>query len=319
MSPSRAPLATIDIGTNSVLLQIARAGAATRAGEVEVLDDRATITRLGRGVDRTRRLDDAAVERTLSVLAEYAKAARAVGARIAAVGTSALRDGDNAASFLERARAILGVSVEVIRGEREAELTFLGATQGLGLGDAPLCVVDVGGGSTEIVLGRAQRVLEAISLDVGAVRMHERHALSAPTTSEQLARVDADVTRALATSPVAPCAPLVAIAGTATTLAAIAGAVVPYDAAKIHGTRLPTVELIAMRDRLAAMSLAERQAVPGLDPGRADVIVAGASVLLAVVRAAQADEIIVSNGGVRMGLAVAELMSNTVDSRRSSE
>ncbi len=286
---------------------------------MEVLEDRATITRLGKGVDRSRRLDDAAVERTLAVLTEYAALARSHRARIQAVGTSALRDAVNGADFLARAQAILGVPLEVISGGDEAELTFLGATHGLGLGAAALCVVDVGGGSTEIVRAQGQCVLQATSLDVGAVRLHERHGLTAPATAAQLEALDADVTRALAGSQVTPCAPLIAIAGTATTLAAIAFAVQPYDPKRIHGARLATEQLEALASRLAAMTLAERCALPGLAAGRADVIVAGARVLLGVVHAAQAREIIVSNGGVRMGLAVRGLRSNPIDPRRSSE
>jgi exopolyphosphatase/guanosine-5'-triphosphate,3'-diphosphate pyrophosphatase len=299
------PLATIDIGTNSVLMQVARADTFKR---IEVIEDHMTITRLGKGVDRSKRLDDAAVERTLDVLRKYAARAHELGARVLAVGTSAMRDAQNGADFVARATEILGARPEVISGQREAELTFLGATQGLGFApDAPLCVIDIGGGSTEIVRGRGLQVEAAHSLDVGAVRMHERHALTAPTTRAQLAAIEQDFARALAQSPVKPSAPIVAIAGTATTLAAIAGEVDPYDPERIHGSRLGVAQIEALLDRLAALSIAERSALPGLDPGRADVIVAGACLLLCVARAAQAHEITVSNGGVRMGLAVLEL------------
>lgn len=304
-----------------MLLQIARAG---RDGGVDVLSDRATITRLGRGVDRTKRLDDAAMARTLEVLREYTSAAREAGARIVAVGTSALRDAENASEFLEPAHALLGTSIQVISGALEAELTFLGATQGLQLGaadeqDAGRCVVDIGGGSTEIVVGRGREVLAATSLDIGAVRLTERHALDAPASAAKLRAIDDDVKRALDASKVKARAPLVAIAGTATTLAAIAMHMQRYDASRIHGARMSREEIVALADRLAAMPIAERGALPGLDPARADVIVTGARILLGVIDQAQATEIIVSNGGVRMGLALHELSQNTVDPARSSE
>jgi exopolyphosphatase/guanosine-5'-triphosphate,3'-diphosphate pyrophosphatase len=309
-------LATIDVGTNSVLLQVARRGA---AGQVEVLEDRATITRLGQGIDRTQRLDDAAVARTLSVLSDYARRARELGARIVAVGTSAARDATNAAHFLAQAERILGTPLAVLSGNEEAELTYLGATQGLSLDADELCVVDIGGGSTEIVRGRRGRIVQSVSLDIGAVRLTERHGVSAPATPAQLAAVEADVARALAASRVKPSTPLVAIAGTATTLAAILGRVAPYDPKRIHGARVSTEQLRELTSALAAMPLAERHLIPGLDPGRADVIVTGALLLLGLVKVAEASEITVSNGGVRMGLAVRWLSQFPVDPTRGSE
>jgi exopolyphosphatase / guanosine-5'-triphosphate,3'-diphosphate pyrophosphatase len=316
LTDARPLLATIDIGTNSVLLQIARAA---DGGGIEVIRDRATITRLGRGVDRTRRLDPEAVARTLEVLREYATIAAAEGARVVAVGTSALRDAENAASFVEPARAILGAPIEVISGQLEAELTFLGATQGLPLDEGTRCVVDIGGGSTEIVVGRAGRVIASVSLDIGAVRLTERHALNAPASPDRLHAIDADIAQALMASPVKPCAPLVAIAGTATTLAAIHLQMATYQPKRIHGATLSRADVDALAGRLAGMSLQERVTLPGLDPARADVIVAGARILLALIDHAQATEITVSNGGVRVGLAVRELSHFRVDLARSSE
>ncbi|HEX7477805.1 MAG TPA: Ppx/GppA phosphatase family protein [Polyangiales bacterium] len=309
-------LATIDVGTNSVLMQVARRGA---DGQVQVLEDRATITRLGQGIDRTQRLDDAAVARTLTVLTEYARRAHELGAEIQAVGTSAARDAKNAAHFLTQAERILGTPLAVISGSEEAELTYLGATQGLQLHTGELCVVDIGGGSTEIVRGQQGRIVASVSLDIGAVRLTERHGVTAPATATQLAAVEADVARALAASAVKPSAPLVAIAGTATTLAAIIGKVAPYDPKRIHGARVSVTHLRALTSKLAAMPLAERHLIPGLDPGRADVIVTGALLLLGLVKVAEASEITVSNGGVRMGLAVRWLSQFPVDPTRGSE
>jgi exopolyphosphatase/guanosine-5'-triphosphate,3'-diphosphate pyrophosphatase len=293
--------AAIDIGTNSVLMSITRA---TDAGEFVPVSDRATITRLGHGVDASGRLDDAAIERTLATLAEYAREAHAHSARIAAVGTSALRDAQNAARFLDEARRVLGAPVEVIAGAREAELSFAGALADLSVDASRVTVIDIGGGSTELVRRSANGSLDAESLDIGAVRLHERHRVSIPAARGELAAVRADAMRALSASRVQPQSPLVAVAGTATTLAAIAGAVEPYEHARIHGSVLTRDEIDRQCARLAALSLAERTQVAGLAAARADVIVVGALILSSVCEHAGADRVIVSDGGVRVGLTL---------------
>ena len=300
-------VAAIDIGTNSVLLLIA---ARNSGGQLVTLVERANVTRLGRGVDAERRLQPAAMQRTLDVLASYANEARAHGAHILAVGTSALRDASNAAEFRARAKAALGVPPVVIDGEREALLTFAGALAGLPVERGGVTVVDVGGGSTELVRASGDR-LEAVSLDLGAVRMTERFALTAPTSQDACAEVLAHATAALRASQARPTTRIVAVAGTATTLAAIAGRVEPFDPARVHGARIARSELIALVDRVAALDLDARAALPGLGAPRADVIVAGALVLLAACDHAGASELMVSCGGLRVGLA-AEALGITV-------
>jgi exopolyphosphatase/guanosine-5'-triphosphate,3'-diphosphate pyrophosphatase len=255
-------------------------------------------------VDASGRLDDAAIERTVAVLADYAAEARAHAARIAAVGTSALRDATNAERFLSAAHAALGCAVEVIGGAREAELSFAGALAGLDIDAAGVTVVDIGGGSTELVHRDARGALVTESLDIGAVRLHERHHVSVPARASELAAVRADAMRALASSRVPPQAPLVAVAGTATTLAAIEGAVDPYDSARIHGSALTHAQIERQCARLAALSLEERTRIPGLAAARADVIVVGALILGCVCERAQADRAVVSDGGVRIGLTL---------------
>jgi exopolyphosphatase/guanosine-5'-triphosphate,3'-diphosphate pyrophosphatase len=294
-------VAAIDIGTNSVLLSIARG---TPDGAFERVLERATITRLGRGVDASGRLDEAAIERTLAVLADYAAEARAHSARIAAVGTSALRDAANAERFLSAAHATLGCTVEVIAGAREAELSFAGALAGLGVDGAGVTVVDIGGGSTELVRRGADGTLITDSLDIGAVRLHERHRVSIPARASELAAVRDDAMRALAASRVQPRAPLVAVAGTATTLAAIEGVVDPYDSTRIHGSALSRDQIERQGARLAALSLEERTRIPGLAAARADVIVVGALILDCVCAQAHADHVVISDGGVRIGLTL---------------
>ena len=305
------PVATIDVGTNSMLLLVARLG---DRGQLIPLVDRATVTRLGRGVDRDGRLSAEGIEAGIRTLRDYVEQARATGASaIRAVGTSALRDADNAASFLEPAEGILGTPVEVITGTREAELTFLGSLEGIELPDGDVTIVDVGGGSTEIVRGRARSVLEATSLDVGSVRLFERHLRDDPPTSEQLAHARADIRRLLDASTVKPASPLVGIAGTVTTVACLIREIDPYDPDRVHGLHISTDEIARLTETLAGMPVEDRKSLPGLDPARADVIPAGALLLLELAEAAAATEVIVSNGGVRVGLAMELLEGSHAD------
>lgn len=298
-------VAAFDIGTNTVLLLVAErdpgAGGAPRA----VLE-RAEITRLGRGVDQTKRLGDEAVARTLEVLGRFTAEARAAGATsFAAVATSASRDAENGAAFRAEAERILGGPVQIVSGQREADLTFRGALGGLGITGDHVAVIDVGGGSTEIVVGAGGACRFAHSYDVGSVRLTERHVPRDPPDADALAAVRATARAAYAAPapPVGPFDAVVAIAGTATTYAAVELGIARYEDAPPHGARLSLATLERQIARLAALPLAERGAVVGLDPKRADVIVAGGLVLLEAARALGAHEIVVSDRGVRWGLA----------------
>jgi exopolyphosphatase / guanosine-5'-triphosphate,3'-diphosphate pyrophosphatase len=295
----------IDIGTNSVLLLIAE----RRGDELVPLLERATITRLGQDVDRTRELAPEAVERTLDCLAGYAADLRARGVEHArAVGTSAMRDARGGQGFRERAAALLGFEPEVISGDEEARLSFVGGLSGLPIAVGEAAVVfDIGGGSTEIVRGRRgePRLDAAKSLDIGSVRLTERHVRRDPPAPEELASIDSDVSVALAGAPRIEGARLVGVAGTITTLAAIARAIEPYDAERVHGLELRLEELEEVAERLASLPLAERTKLPGLSPKRADVIVAGARIAVAVARASGAASLLVSDRGVRWGVAEA--------------
>lgn len=295
-------VATFDIGTNSVLCLVAE----DRDGEVVALEDRCTITRLGEGVDATRTLAPSAVERTLRALQDHvAAAARHGAARRAAVGTSALRDARDAGAFLERAGTILGCPVEVISGDREALLTFRGATLGLEL-PGPWCVLDVGGGSTELVEGDAAP-RGSVSLNVGSVRMSERFLHTDPPAPSELAALRAHLAEALGPARPLLRPTLVGVAGTVTTLAAVHDGLTTYSRDRIHGRRLSVEELRALVRRLASMSIEARAALPGMPPGRAYPIVAGSLIVEAILAAADAPALIVSDGGVRFGLA-AELL-----------
>ncbi|MFW5876377.1 MAG: Ppx/GppA family phosphatase [Myxococcota bacterium] len=300
MGQPATAVAAIDVGTNSVLLTVARRGA---DGSLEVVRDRATITRIGRGVDRTGTLAPAGIEASLEVLQDYVREARAHGAtKIAAVGTSALRDARNGDAFLKPAAGILGSEVEVITGDREARLTFLGATRGLDLDHDEVTVLDVGGGSTEVVRGRGRLVHGAVSLNVGSVRLLERHVHHDPPRMEELRAAGRAAEETLSSGGLQLVPPLIGIAGTVTTLAAMLQGLDEYDPARIHGARIEPSALDDLIERMAAISTEERARLPGLDPRRADVIIVGAVIVQAAIAQAGGGAMIVSNGGVRLGL-----------------
>jgi exopolyphosphatase/guanosine-5'-triphosphate,3'-diphosphate pyrophosphatase len=302
-------VATIDIGTNTVLLLVAEV---TGSGRLVPIVDRAEITRLGQGVDRARSLAPEAIERTLDCLSRYATAIAESGAtRVGVVGTSAMRDAGkrhDPNGFIERATKILGVTPRVVSGDEEASLAFAGGLLDLGL-EGDVTAFDVGGGSTELIRGDAKpsatAVRERTSLDVGSVRLFERHVRADPPSSMEMAVVRAFALDQLLGVPAPPAGrPLVGMAGTVTTLAAVARGIDPYDPAKVHGVRLLASELAAVGRRLTELPLAERKSVPGLEPKRADVIPVGAAIVEAILAWARADEVIVSDRGVRWGLAL---------------
>jgi exopolyphosphatase/guanosine-5'-triphosphate,3'-diphosphate pyrophosphatase len=304
-----ATLATIDVGTNTTLLLVARV---ERDGTFTVLDERAEITRLGRGIGTSGELGATGIAATLDVLRGYAEIARSHGARIAAIGTEGLRRASNARAFLDPARAILGVPVDVIDGEREAALTFGAVTASfpaLARADAPLAVVDIGGGSTEIIVARRGAVRLRKSLPLGSVRLTERHigVRHDPPQPADLAAACTEITDALATVALNDAlgdgvATLVGVAGTVTTLAAMTQNLATYDPARVHGFLLTRAALVEQIARLSHATQREREAMPGLDPRRADVILAGALILRALVDATNAASVLVSDRGIRWGL-----------------
>lgn len=299
--------AAIDVGTNTVLLTVAE----RRGAELAPLVERAEITRLGRGVDRSGRLEPAAIRETVEVLARFAAEARALGVSgIACVATSAARDAANSGEFFAASREAAGLVPEVISGEEEARLVYRSAWRDFGSGGeaGALAVLDVGGGSTEFTWGRGPDPLGRLSLQMGAVRLTERVAPADPPAAADLARLGAEAARA--TQPLAAVraggalagARLVAVAGTVTTLAAVAQALPRYDAERVHGSGLSRRELEALQARLGALTVAARARLPGMEPKRADVIVAGCAVVLAAMAAAGFEHLTVSDRGVRWGL-----------------
>jgi exopolyphosphatase/guanosine-5'-triphosphate,3'-diphosphate pyrophosphatase len=271
---------------------------------IEVLEERAEITRLGRGIGRQGALDPEAIARTLAVLREFAAVARRHGARIAAVGTEALRRAANAAAFLGPAAEILGTEVEVIDGEREAALTFRAVVASFpDASVGALAVVDIGGGSTEIVLASDGEVRFRTSLPLGSVRLTEALVHHDPPTDAERTSVADAVNAAIRAVPFADePATLIGVAGTVTSLAAMSLELASYDPARVHGHRLSRGELGREIARLGAATQAQRERIIGLDPRRADVIYAGAVILDRIAAAAGVSEIRVSDRGIRWGL-----------------
>ncbi|ALO94283.1 MULTISPECIES: Ppx/GppA phosphatase family protein [Streptomyces] len=305
-------VAAIDCGTNSIRLLVADADPAT--GELTDLDRRMTIVRLGQGVDRTGRLAPEALERTFAACREYADVIKEHGAeRLRFVATSASRDAENREDFVRGVLDILGVEPEVITGDQEAEFSFTGATKELtGRSDLtrPYLVVDIGGGSTEFVVG-GDHVRAARSVDVGCVRMTERHLVhggevSDPPTEEEIAAMRADIEAALDLAeqsvPLREAHTLVGLAGSVTTVSAIAQELPAYDSARIHHSRVSRDRVREITERLLRSTHAERAAIPSLHPGRVDVIGAGALVLLAIMERIGAEEVVVSEHDILDGI-----------------
>jgi exopolyphosphatase/guanosine-5'-triphosphate,3'-diphosphate pyrophosphatase len=310
-------VAAIDCGTNSIRLLVADV-------EGERLFDvsrRMEIVRLGEGVDRTGQLAPAAIERTRKALADYTAELREAGAdRVRMVATSASRDASNAGDFRAMVVDTLGVAPEVITGDEEARLSFIGAVRGLDQ-PGPYLVVDIGGGSTEFVTGNRWSVAEggdgtheverAISVDIGCVRMTERHLPDDPPGASEVAAARADVTanvdRALtwvhAKADGGPARTLVGLAGSVTTVAALALRLDRYDPRRIHQARIDRATVERVTTELLVATRAERLAMPVMHPGRADVIAAGALILQVIMEQSGADAVIASEHDILDGIA----------------
>lgn len=294
-------VAGIDCGTNSIRLLVADVD--LEAGTLTDLDRRMEVVRLGQGVDRTGRIAPEALERTLDASRRYAQRCEELGVeRIRFVATSASRDAENRQDFVDGVLDALGVEPEVISGHEEAELSFRGATGVLaGKHPGPFLVVDLGGGSTELVLGTTS-VVAAHSMDVGCVRMTERHLAGDPHTPEQIAAASADIEAALDVAsrdvPLGRAATLVGLAGTVTTVTAHALDLDAYDPHVIDGAVLPVDRVLTSCRELLTMSRAKRERLPFMHPGRVDVIGAGALVWSAVVARVRT-EVARSGGNLR--------------------
>ena len=300
-------VAAIDIGTNSTRLLVGEVG--HRDGPLDQLDRRMTITRLGQGVDATRRLAPDAIERTLAALREYRAAMDALGDvdAVRATATSAARDATNRDDFFVPAAEIVGAELELLAGDDEAALSFLGATRGLdGTVASPYLVVDIGGGSTEFVVGTTEPE-GTMSVDIGCVRLSEAWLHSDPPAPEELSQAVhvvrehiVDVMREV--PAVKEAKTLIGLAGTVTTVAAIELGLTEYDPQRIHHTRLTHTAVEDVFRTLATESAAQRRHNPGLEPGRVDVIVGGVIILVTILRSIGFDEVLVSEADILDGL-----------------
>lgn len=296
-------VAAVDCGTNSIRLLIAD----IEGDNFREVHRDMQVVRLGQGVDKNQAFAPEAIERTLAATAEYAGVMRRKGVeRVRFCATSATRDASNRDIFIRGVEEILGIAPEVIPGTEEASLSFMGATKELGRELAPFLVVDIGGGSTEFVLGN-QRVDAARSVNIGCVRMHERHLNSQPPTQDQLhsAREDIDraITEAAAEVDFGAARTLVAVAGTATTVAAAALELNEYDRHSIHLSRISAKKVHEVAAMFAAMNREEISALGYMHPGRVDVITAGSLVLSRVMELTGADEFIASESDILDGIA----------------
>lgn len=298
-------VAAIDCGTNAIRLLVAEVDAAGTLHEhVRLMQ----IVRLGEGIDRTGEFAPEALDRTFAAVDEYADVIRGLGVtRARFVATSASRDASNRDEFVAGVRHRLGIDPEVITGTEEAALSFTGAVRGLPPGrvSAPALVVDIGGGSTEFVLGSSGPEYSA-SVDVGCVRMTERHLHDDPPTADQIAATWVDIEAAVAAAgqrvPFAEAGCLVGLAGSVTTVAAMAMDLPEYDARVLHGAVVSADDVAGVTSRLLAMTRAERARLPFMHPGRVDIIAGGAMVLQAAMRAAGADRVVVSETDILDGI-----------------
>lgn len=297
--------AAIDCGTNSIRLLIAEVD---ETGKLHEQLRMMQIVRLGEGVDRTGEFSAGALARTFASCDEYAALIAAAGVDgVRFVATSATRDARNRDEFVAGVRARLGVIPDVISGDEEAVLSFTGAVRGLptGLVQLPALVVDIGGGSTEFVLGTTEPGYR-ISVNIGCVRFAERHLITDPATPQQLAAVESDLSKALAevraVVPLEQAASVVGLAGSVTTVAAMAFDLPAYDPALLHGSTITAEQVETVTARLLVMTKADRAALPFMHPGRVDVIGAGAMVLRAIVRTTGIAEVIVSETDILDGI-----------------
>ncbi len=298
-------VAAVDMGTNSIRLLVAMTSSEEEGKEVRELARETVITRLGQGVDAHGRLHPDAIARTMNVLQRYVRRAKALHVdRIRVAATSAVRDAANRPELATEVRRIGAVPLDVLTGEREADVTFKGATAGLG-SPKPILVFDIGGGSTELVRGR-ERPEEAVSLNIGSVRVTERVAPQDPPTAEDLDAMRGLAAEALATAteavPPGSGGTLVGVAGTTTTVQALALGLDRYDPEAIHRTALSRHAAEEVMRQLASMTIAERRALPVMAQGREDVIVAGCLILLEIMDRWGFDTCLVSERDILDGL-----------------
>jgi exopolyphosphatase/guanosine-5'-triphosphate,3'-diphosphate pyrophosphatase len=296
-------VAAIDCGTNSIRLLIAD----IQGSQFRELTRLMEIVRLGEGVDKNQKFEPAAIDRTLAAVARFSEEINCRGAtKLRFCATSATRDATNRDLFVSGVRQILGIDPEVISGDEEARLSFSGAVRELHPSDAPFLVVDIGGGSTEFVFGDTS-VVAARSVDIGCVRMSERHFNSAPPRQDLIAAatrdIDVAIDRAAQVVPIGEAKTIIAVAGTATTVAAAALGLDSYDRHLIHLSRIPIGRVHEISSQFLKMSRDEIKALGYMHPGRVDVIAAGTLILDRILQRSGASEFIASESDILDGMA----------------
>jgi exopolyphosphatase/guanosine-5'-triphosphate,3'-diphosphate pyrophosphatase len=303
MAENPQRVAVIDVGSNSTRLLVADV-----EGGVSVLERQSRVTRLGRGVDLSGQLSDEAIEAACAAIADYVTICREAGAeQVAAIATSAVRDASNGSAFIAELRERFALSARVLDGEEEARLTYRGATAQQPP-TTPTLVIDIGGGSTEMIVGTGSEIAFHTSLQAGVVRHTERHISGDPPTAVELEALAGDIRvlidGALADHDGARPSAGIAVAGTPTSLAAVELGLEPYDPARVHGHVLSLETIQRLLSQFASAPLAERATTPGLHPHRAPTIIAGCVILIEAMRAFGLDEIQTSEHDILYGMAL---------------
>jgi exopolyphosphatase/guanosine-5'-triphosphate,3'-diphosphate pyrophosphatase len=309
-------IASIDIGTNTALLLVAEV---TSEGEINPLIQKETIVRLGEGVDKSGKLKETAVQRTLITIDEYIKVAKELEVDDFVVsGSSALRDAENQDLFLRRCNELFGFDVQVLTGEDEARLTYFGALSNKRNLQGRIFLVDIGGGSTEFIWGNQREIEHVISLNIGSVRLTERCVKHDPITDNEFDLVKQEIKAHLDKVDKkwhARNHHFIGVAGTVTTLAAMYLKVEPYDSDIVDGSGLTLQHIVKIIEELRVKSIDERRVIPGLKPERADVILAGAIILLESMKYFASEKVIVSDRGLRFGLILKFLNQDLIEQR----
>ena len=297
-----AKYATIDVGTNSVLIHIAEKD---ENGNLKGITDRTEISRLGEGLRDTGNLKPEAMERTAKALSEFVDLAKQHNVEgIAAIGTMCLREAKNSDEFIKKVKDLCGLQIEVIPGEEEARLSYLAVKSGAGIeSEKELLIFDVGGGSTEFIFGKGDEITRRFSLNIGAIRFTEDYFLSDPVTEEEFQNGINAVKEAFADADFSGTADyLIGMGGTITNLAAIKHKLAKYDPNIIQGSKLTLADVTEQMEHFRSIPLEERKKIPGLQPKRADVILAGATIVSVVMEKIGLNELTVSDRGIRHGL-----------------
>jgi exopolyphosphatase / guanosine-5'-triphosphate,3'-diphosphate pyrophosphatase len=293
--------ATIDVGSNSVLIHIVEKEA---TGNLKILDDQAELSRLGEGLQATGELKDEAIERTILALKNFMNLSNSYKVdQVAAVGTMALRIAKNSATFLKRVETECNLKIEVIPGEEEARLSYLAVKSGLGLKEGNIAIFDVGGGSTEFIFGKGDEILKRFSVNIGCIRFTEQYLKSNPVTESELESALQQIEKEFADlKPELTLNALVGMGGTITNVTGVMHKLAKYNPDIVQGSSISKNEIIRQIKLYQSISIEDRKSIVGLQPKRADVILAGVCIVKIIMDKLGMDNFVVSDRGIRHGL-----------------